>query len=113
MKRKPIVAFLVCMLLLAFVSFGQTQVPVPIIAPPDIGEEQLAVEILMGLMGNYLAKVQEYQDAIAQGGAPDSVMEFRLAAKVVMTDGDADSESGAVLTEMSRMAFWLFAERFR
>ncbi len=108
MKRKFVGAFLVCTILLTLIGLGQAQLIAPPPSPPlDIGEEELAVEVLMGLIGNYMAKMQEYQDIIEQGGIPDSAAEFRLAAKVTMADAETDSELDAVLMEISRMALWV------
>ena len=109
MKRKPIRAFLVCVLLLTVAGFGRAQVIAP---PPDLGEEQLVVEILMGLVGNYAAKLQEFQDAVARGEEPDSVMQFRLAAEIDVADGEVDSELDPVLAGISKMAFWVRASVF-
>jgi hypothetical protein len=62
----------------------------------------------MGLIGKYMAMVQQYQALIAQGGVPDSVIELRLAAKIIADDEEMDSGlMDQSLTELSRMALWL------
>ncbi len=108
MKKKSVEILLVSILLLALTCVGQTQIT----APPDPADLQVSVEILIGLMGKYMAMTQEYQDLIAQGGAPDSAIEFRLAATVIMADGGAASELDSVLTGISEMAFWVKASVF-
>jgi hypothetical protein len=101
MKRKFTGALLVCMFLLTLVSFGRTQ-----IIAPNPTDSQVPGEILMGLIGKYMAMVQQHQNLIAQGGTPDSIIEFRAAAKLTMVEG-ADSELDSVLTELSRIALWV------
>ena len=103
MKKKPIGALLVFILMLVLAGLGQTQV----IAPPV----QVPEEILVGLMGKYMLMIQEYQSLIEQGGTPDSVIEFRLSATVT-TDGETDSDLGSVVTGLSRMTYWIKANIF-
>jgi len=107
MKRKLTEAFLVCILLLALSGIGQTQV----IAPISATDSQVPMEILMGLIGNYMIDAQQYQSMVAQGETPDSVIEFRLAAKISV-GGDATAELDPILTGISEMAFWIEANVF-
>ena len=102
MKRNLIGTLLIFIFLLTLAGIGQAQ----IIAPP--ADSQVPGEILMGLIGKYMAMVQQYQSLIAQGGVPDSVIELRLAAKVILGDEEIDLELvDESLAGLSRMAFWI------
>ena len=106
MKRKSIEALLIFVLLLSLAGSGQAQIPVPIIAPGPT-DLQVPMEILMGLMGKYMAMLQQHEDLTAQGETPDSVIELRLAAKIVSADKEMDPELDSVLAGLSKMALWM------
>ena len=103
MKEKCAVALLVFGFLITLMGVAQAQEV--IIAPSS--EPQVPMEILIGVMGRYMAMAQQYQNVIAQGGEPETAIQFRLAAKVVMGDELTDSELEAILTQLSEMAFWI------
>ena len=107
MKRKFSGILLSCVFLLILSSIGQTQV-----VSPNPVSSQLSREILAGLIKKYVTEVQQYQELIARGGVPDSVIEFRLAAKVDLSGVIADTELAPILAELARMAFWIEAQIF-
>lgn len=100
-------ALLIPVILLVLVGFAQAQ----IIAPPALTDVQVPMDILMGLINRYMAMIQEYQNLIAQGGTPDSAMEFRLAANITI-EGNVDSELSSILAELSQLTVWIKANIF-
>ena len=109
MKVKIVIAFLVLTLLMSGV--GQAQV----IAPPPVSPySALPMEILTGLIGKYLAMMQQYQLVISQGQNPDSVIKLRIAASIDVSDTGTGENPGLepLLTEVSRIVFWVNANIF-
>lgn len=100
-------ALLIPVILLVLVGFAQAQ----IIAPPAPADVQVPMDILVGLIGRYMAMIQQYQNMIAQGGAPGSAMEFRLAANITI-EGNVDSELSSILTNLSQLTIWIKANIF-
>ncbi|MFC1712054.1 Ig-like domain-containing protein [Candidatus Poribacteria bacterium] len=106
MRGRPVLAMLVCVLLVTLSGFGQAQ---DILFPPGT---DVPIEILLGVIGRYMAVAQEYQSLIEQNGTPESIIGFRLAAKVDVPAGEADSGLSPVLEGISEMAFWVEASLF-
>ena len=102
-------AFLVLMLLVTGISQAQLISPTPISSSP-----QLPIEILTGLIGKYLAMVQQYQMMVNQGQNPESAIKLRIAASIDISNSglDEDPDLEPVLTDISNMVFWVNANIF-
>ena len=107
MRGRFAVILVVCGFLAALIGVAQAQ---EVVAPSS--DLQIPMEILMGLVSKYTTMAQQYQSIIAQGGEPETAIQFRLAAKVVMNDEVTDLELETMLTEFSEMAFWIEANIF-
>lgn len=105
MKGRILVASLVCILLTMLGGGSYAQDVPPIIELYD--DLQVPIDILIGVIGKYSAMIEQHQAMIAQGEEPETVVGFRLAAKVVMPDGDGDADLDSALQGMSEMAFWV------
>jgi outer membrane lipoprotein-sorting protein/Ca2+-binding EF-hand superfamily protein len=106
MKVRIVMIFLVLMLLVSGVSQAQLIAPTPISSNPA-----LPMEILTGLIGKYFAMLQQYQLMVDQGQSIDSSASFRIAASVDISGVDKTGLE-PLLTEVSKMAFWVNANVF-
>ncbi|MBD3182404.1 hypothetical protein GF312_08935, partial [Candidatus Poribacteria bacterium] len=108
MRRRYTSAILILVFMLVFAGMGQGQV----VAPPSPMDSQVPVEILMSLIGKYMDMVQHYFDTAEQGGEPDSAIELRLAADILIPELEDESELNSILMNVSKMAFWVEAGVF-
>jgi hypothetical protein len=109
MKLRIIMAFLVLMLLVTGIGQAQLISPTPISASP-----QLPVEILTGLIGKYLAMVQQYQMMANQGQNPETAVKLRISASIDVSNSglDEDPDLGPLLADVTNMVFWVNANVF-
>jgi len=107
MKVRIIITFLILMLLVSGIGHAQLISPNPISANP--AGSQVPIEILTGLIGKYLAMVQQYQMMIDQGQNPDSVIKLRITASIDFSSLGLEGEPNLdpVLTDISKMVFWV------
>jgi len=101
-----VIVFLVLMLLVSGGSQAQLIAPTPTSSNPA-----LPMEILTGLIGKYFAMLQQYQLMVDQGQNIDSSVSFRIAASADISGVDKTGLE-PLLTEVSKMAFWVNANVF-
>lgn len=106
MEAKLLV-FLVCFTLLsAGISHSQLISP-----PPTIDSSHIPMEILAGLIGKYLALIEQYEMMVDNGETPSSVIKVRIAAKLdisnVKESSNISSDIDLLISGISKVAFWL------
>jgi hypothetical protein len=109
MRAKVLLLFLICAILISLSGVGQTQV----IAPNPVNS-QLPMEILAGLIGKYIAMMQQYEFLVAQGQMPDSAVSLKIAASIDISGISFNGEKIAdpALVDISKLVFWVNANIF-
>ncbi|MGB9594675.1 MAG: Ig-like domain-containing protein [Candidatus Poribacteria bacterium] len=108
--RAKFLVFLVCFILLsAGISYSQL-----ISLPPTLDSSYLSIEILAGLVGKYLALLEQYDMMVSNGENPNSAVKVRVAAKLDISNNgsDAGSDVSSILNGISKVAFWVNGSLF-
>jgi len=111
MRAKILLLFLICAIFISVSGVGHTQVIAPNPAPIS---SQLPMEILAGLIGKYIAMMQQYEFLISQGQNPDSAISMRVAGSIDISGlgVDAGEIVDPALLDISKMVFWINANIF-
>jgi len=111
MRAKILLLFLVCAIFISVSGVGHTQVIAP---KPALISSQLPMEILAGLIGKYIAMMQQYEYLISQGQNPESAISMRVAGSIDISalGVDVGEIVDPTLLDISKMVFWINANIF-
>lgn len=100
--------FLICFALLS-ANIGNSQLISP--PPPTLDSSYLPMEILAGLVGKYLALLEQYEMMINNGQNPSSSIKVRIAAKLDISNMkdelDIADDIDLIIGGISKVAIWL------
>ncbi|HGJ66968.1 TPA: T9SS type A sorting domain-containing protein [bacterium] len=104
MKTKILLVFMICVILVSSTGVGHTQ----LISPSPISS-QLPAEILAGLIGKYIAMMQQYEYLVSQGQNPDIALSLRISASLDVSSLGLEGQDiiDPTLLNISKMVFWI------